>query len=88
MNHPSFSLAKKNNCILSLFTLLKFLLLYHSYHYVIIVIREFAINIIAIIIINIIIINIITILFFSYRYIIVSVILINAKHLAYERRHT
>ena len=41
-----------------------------------------------IIIINIIIINIITILFFSYRYIIVSVILINAKHLAYERRHT
>ena len=43
---------------------------------------------IIIIIINIIIINIITILFFSYRYIIVSVILINAKHLAYERRHT
>ena len=50
--------------------------------------RRAVLLIIIIIIINIIIINIITILFFSYRYIIVSVILINAKHLAYERRHT
>ena len=62
MKRPPFeSRPNENNCILSLFALLKFLLLYHSYHYVSIVIRELAINIIAIIII-IIIINIIIII--------------------------